>query len=162
MSAITGVRAAISSKSSIVNGILNSRAIARRWSTPLVEPPVATAEAAAFSSASRVTMCEGRTSRSTRSTMSRPHSCAASAFFGDSAGIPFSPGGLIPRNSMIVAIVLAVNCPPHAPAPGQAALSSSFRSSAEIFPAAYAPIPSYTSATVTSLPRKSPGAIEPV
>ena len=108
----------------------------------MVEPPVATAEAAAFSSASRVTICDGRTSRATRSTTSRPHSCAASAFFGESAGMPFSPGGLIPRNSMIVDIVFAVNCPPHAPAPGQAAPSSSFRSSAEIFPAAYAPIPS--------------------
>jgi hypothetical protein len=39
---------------------------------------------------------------------------------------------------MIVDIVFAVNWPPHAPAPGQATPSSSFRSSAEIFPAAYA------------------------
>ena len=43
---------------------------------------------------------------------------------------------------MIVDIVFAVNCPPQAPAPGQAAPSSSFRSAAEIFPAAYAPMPS--------------------
>jgi hypothetical protein len=43
------VRAAIRSKSSIVNSIPNSRAIASRCSSPLVEPPVATTEAAAFS-----------------------------------------------------------------------------------------------------------------
>ena len=36
-------------------------------------------------------------------------------------GSPFRPGGEIPRNSRIVDIVFAVNCPPQAPAPGQAA-----------------------------------------
>ena len=36
----------------------------------------------------------------------------------------------MPRNSRIVDIVLAVNCPPQAPAPGQATDSSSCRSAA--------------------------------
>ena len=58
--ATTGVRAAISSKSSISSGIPNSRAIARKWSTPFVDPPVAATEAIAFSIASRVTMSDGR------------------------------------------------------------------------------------------------------
>ena len=52
----------------------------------------------------------------------------------------FWPAGLIPRNSSAVAIVFAVNWPPHAPAAGHATPSSSCSSSAVIFPAAYAPI----------------------
>ena len=41
MSATIGVRAEMRSKSSIVKSIPKSRAIATRWSTPFVEPPVA-------------------------------------------------------------------------------------------------------------------------
>ena len=44
--------------------------------------------------------------------------------------------GLMPRNSSAVAIVLAVNWPPHAPAAGHATDSSSCRSAASILPAA--------------------------
>ena len=66
----------------------------------------------------------------------RPHSNAASAFFFESAGMPFRPAGLSPRNSRIVDIVFAVNWPPQAPAPGQATDSSSFSSSALTDPAA--------------------------
>ena len=40
---------------------------------------------------------------------------------------------------MAIAMVLAVNWPPHAPAPGQATASSSFSSSSVILPAACAP-----------------------
>ena len=79
---------------------------------PFVDPPVATTEAAAFSIASSVTICDGRTSRRTRSTAIRPHSAAASAFFGESAGIPFRPGGLTPTHSGIVDIVVAGHWPP--------------------------------------------------
>ena len=46
----------------------------------------------------------------------------------------------MPRNSSAVAIVFAVNWPPHAPAAGQATDSSSCSSAALIFPAACAPI----------------------
>ena len=53
-------------------------------------------------------------------------------------------------NSITVAIVLAVNCPPHAPAPGQATFSISYSSSRLIFPARYAPIASNTLTTVAS------------
>jgi hypothetical protein len=107
--ATIGVRAAISSKSSSSSGTPSSRAIARRWSTPFVDPPVATIDAAAFSSASRVMICDGRTFSRTSCMTRRPASWAASFFDGWSAGIPFSPAGLMPRKSSAVDIVLAVN-----------------------------------------------------
>ena len=44
--------------------------------------------------------------------------------------MPFSPDGLMPRKSSAIAIVFAVNWPPHAPAPGQATDSSSCSSAA--------------------------------
>ncbi len=98
----------------------------------------------------------------TSSTASRPASSAAASLLFASAGIPFRPAGLIPRKSSASDIVFAVNWPPHAPAPGQAAPSSSCRSAGDIVPAACAPTPSKTSWIVTSLPRKRPGAIEPL
>jgi hypothetical protein len=49
-------------------------------------------------------------------------------------------------------IVLAVNWPPQAPAPGQATLSSAWTSAALIRPAAWAPTASKTSWMVTSRP----------
>ena len=49
--ATIGVRAATRSKSSSVNSMPSSRAIAIRCMTPFVEPPVAATQAAAFSSA---------------------------------------------------------------------------------------------------------------
>ena len=51
-----GVAAGDPSKSSIVNWMPKSQAIATRWRTPFVEPPVATTDAAAFSNASLVTI----------------------------------------------------------------------------------------------------------
>ena len=150
------------SKSSIENGMSSSRAIASRCSTPLVEPPAAATEAAAFSIASRVMMCDGRMSSRTSRMTSRPLSSAASPLPRLSAGIPFRPPGLMPRNSSAIDIVLAVNWPPQAPAPGQAASSTSSSSSELIFSAAWAPIASNTSWMVMSLPRKLPGAIEPL
>ena len=59
-------------------------------------------------------------------------------------------------------MVFAVNWPPQAPAPGQAAPSSSWTSAPLIFPTAWAPTASKTSWMVTSRPRKRPGAIEPL
>src|SRR5207302_2062279 len=54
MSARSGVRALIRSKSSSVNGTFASRATARRWSTEFVDPPVAMTARIAFSRAGRV------------------------------------------------------------------------------------------------------------
>ena len=102
----------------------------------MVEPPVAATDAAAFSIASRVMICDGRTSSRTSCITRRPHSSAASPLPRLSAGIPFSPAGLMPRKSSAVAIVLAVNMPPQAPAPGHAADSTACSSAASIVPAA--------------------------
>ena len=132
--ATIGVRAATRSKSSSPNSMPSSRAIASRCSTPFVEPPVAATQAAAFSSASRVISCEGRRSRRTTSMTRRPAASAASALRSFVAGMPESAAGLMPRKSSAVAIVLAVNIPPHAPAPGHAADSSACSSAPVMLP----------------------------
>ncbi len=162
MSATIGVRSAMRSKSSSSSGRSSSRAIASRWRTPFVDPPVAATAATAFSIASRVMICDGRTSSRTSRIAMRPASYAASVFAGSVAGTSLSPAGLMPRNSSTVAIVFAVNWAPHAPAPGQATFSSSCTSAFDIVPAAAAPTASKTSWMVTSRPRKRPGAIEPL
>ena len=68
------------------------------------------------------------------------------------AGTPFRPAGLMPRMSSAIDMVLAVNWPPQAPAPGQATLSSAWTSSALALPAACAPTTSKTSWMFTSRP----------
>ena len=135
MSATIGVRAAMVSNSSIDSGRFSSCASARRWSTALVEPPVAATAAIAFSIEALVTMLDGRTSWRTRVIASSPACRAAASLSGSSAGIAFRPAGDRPRNSMTMDIVFAVNWPPHAPAPGHAALSISYSSSRLILPA---------------------------
>ncbi len=121
--ATTGVRAATRSKSSIVNGMPNSRAIARRWRTPLVEPPVAgdrqprrsRAPPASRSAKDGVFAPDERPSRAAPSRM------AASVLPRIERRDAVEPArGSGPRNSSTVDIVFAVNWPPHAPAPGQA------------------------------------------
>ena len=67
----------------------------------------------------RSTIEHGRTSWRTRSITSSP-AARGLVLAGSSAGMPLRPAGERPRNSMAIAIVLAVNWPPHAPAPGQA------------------------------------------
>ena len=157
MSAMSGVRSAVSPNSSIESGMPNSCAIAGRWSTAFVEPPVAATDAIALSNDWRVTIELGRMSWRTRCITSSPAWRAASSLRPSSAGIALSPAGLRPRNSSTVAIVLAVNWPPHAPAPGQAPFSASYSSSRVIFPARYAPIASYTVTTSAGLPLYVPG-----
>src|SRR6266852_3711709 len=139
-----------------------SRALASRCKTPFVDPPVAATEAIAFSRAARVTIWRGRTSLAISSMTSRPACSATSSLCGSSAGTSFAPGGLIPRNSIAVDIVFAVNWPPHAPAPGQALSSISRSSAAPILPAATAPTASKTSISVMSRPRWRPAAIVPL
>ncbi len=55
------------------------------------------------------------------------------------------PVGEIPSTSNAIAIVFAVNWPPQAPAPGEAASSIAVSSSSVMRPAAWAPIASNTS-----------------
>src|SRR6202140_4488892 len=98
----------------------------------------------------------------TRSMTSRPARSATSSLCGSSAGTSFAPAGLMPRNSIAIDMVFAVNCPPQAPAPGQA-LSSISRSSVRlILPAETAPTASKTSINVMSRPRWRPAAIGPL
>ncbi len=125
MSATTGVRSATRPNSSMSSGIPNSWAIASMCRTPLVEPPVAAIEAIPFSRARRSTNADGRTSRRTRSITSSPVRAGGLVLPGSSAGMPFRPAGDRPMNSMTVLIVFAVYWPPQAPAPGQAAFSTS-------------------------------------
>ncbi len=58
-------------------------------------------------------------------------------------------------------MVLAVNCPPQEPAPGQAASSTRFRPASSRRPALWAPTASKTSCIVRSFPSQWPGAVEP-
>ncbi len=125
--------------------------MASRCSTALVDPPVATTPAMAFSSAGRVMRSRGRTPRWSRSIASRPACSAAASLAGSVAGMLTLPIAAMPRNSHTIAIVLAVNCPPHAPAPGQALSSRSLSSTRLMRPAAWAPTASNTSWIVTSL-----------
>ena len=74
----------------------------------------------------------------------RPASRLAACFSGDMAGTPVSWMGEMPRNSPAMAMVLAVNWPPQAPGPGQAAASRASSWSSLILPAACEPMPSKT------------------
>ncbi len=102
----------------------------------MVEPPLHAIAAIAFSSASRVMMSLGRWPRASTSITSSP---AVGRDLGlarvASAGTIENPAGEIPSTSNAIAIVLAVNWPPQAPAPGDAASSSSCSSSSVIVPA---------------------------
>ena len=106
-------------------------------------------------------ICWGAGPGSSTSSTSRPHSSATLPFLPSSAGTIELPIGEMPSTSKAIAIVFAVNWPPHAPAPGLAWFSRSVSSSSVRSPAACAPMPSNTSWIVTSLPRQRPGAIEP-
>ena len=99
--------------------------------------------------------------RLSTSITSSPASKATCALLLCWAGTIDEPIGEMPRISNAIAIVLAVNWPPQAPAPGLATPSSSCSSSSVILPAACAPTASKTCWIVTSWPWKRPGGIEP-
>jgi hypothetical protein len=92
---------------------------------------------------------------------SSPQPFATSSLRPSSAGTIEDAAGEIPSASNAIAIVLAVNWPPHAPAPGEAASSSSCSSCSVIFPEAYSPTASKTCWIVTSAPLNQPGLIDP-
>ena len=162
-SASSGTRALTLSKSSMVSGTPASRAIASRCSTALVEPPVAATAAIAFSSAG----LRDDLARTKSAPQHVHHQRAGGARDrrpcpGRRAGTLALPNGEMPRNSHTVAIVLAVNWPPHAPAPGTGLALERvevLRSSA--CPAACAPTASKTSWMVTSRSCQWPGRDRP-
>ena len=119
-SASSGTFRLILSKSSMVSLTPASRATARRCRTALVEPPVVATAAIAFSNDFLVRICFGRRSFWSNAITIWPQRKAISSFLGSIAGTPLNPSGEMPRNSKAMAIVLAVNWPPHAPGPGQA------------------------------------------
>jgi len=157
-----GVREEMVSNSSMSRGMSNAWAMASRWRTALVEPPVAATEAMALSIEARVTKVRGRTSRRTRSMTSSPVRRAASSFLGSTAGISLSPAGERPMNSMTMLMVLAVYWPPQAPAPGQATDSIAYSSLAGTLPAPKPPIASYTDTMSWSWPWYWPGRMVPL
>ena len=104
--------------------------------------PLAFAAAMAFSIAVFVKISDGVTSLRSKSISSSPARSPDAAFALFVAGTLDSPIGAIPRNSQTSAIVFAVNCPPHAPAPGHADFSSEASRASFIEPRACAPIAS--------------------
>ena len=106
-------------------------------------------------------ICRGRRPRFSTSITSAPAARATPALSVSTAGTLALPNGEMPSTSQTVAMVLAVNWPPQAPAPGQAWRSSASSSAVGMVPAACAPTASNTSWMVTSRSCQRPGAIEP-
>ena len=127
-----------------------------------MEPPEAAIPAIALRSARR--------SRNARAdgppaiaTARRPARAAASAFASrSSAGISPSPGSVSPRQSIATAIVFAVNCPAHVPAPGQAARSIASSSARSSSPRRCAATASQTSRIVSSRSPRWPARCGPL
>ena len=118
----------------------------------MVEPPLVATAAIAFASDCLVITSLGRRPERRTSITSSPHCTATSSLRPSSAGTIAVPAGEIPSASNAIAIVLAVNWPPQAPAPGEAASSSSCSSASVILPAAHSPTASNTCWIVTSAP----------
>ncbi len=161
-----GVFFEMASKSSMESSMPISRAIASRCRTALVEPPLAATLAIVFTIDCFVMICDGRRFARTASISMRPASRVAACLSLSVAGTPESCIGEMPSISPLMAMVLAVNCPPHAPAPGQALASRASRPASSILPAAYAPMPSKTFWIVMSIfsplgPFSLPGAMDP-
>ena len=82
----------------------------------------------------------------TASITTSPQRNATCCLRGSTCGTDAVLIGESPIISITVAMVLAVNWPPQAPAPGQAVFSIASNSSSVILPAAFAPTASNTSA----------------
>ena len=96
------------SQSSSVSSTPTRPAMARRWITALVDPPIAALVRIAFSNASFVRMSEGLRSSLTICTMRRPEVCAITRRRESTAGIAALPLSAMPSASAIEAIVEAV------------------------------------------------------
>src|SRR3981081_3694242 len=112
----------------------HSCAIAGRCSAGLVDPADGATTPAAFSSDRRVTMSRGRILRAISSITFSPAVMQNASRISYGAGAPAEYGSASPIASDTVAMVLAVNCAPHAPADGQATRSISSRSASDISP----------------------------
>ena len=83
-------------------------AMAIRWMTALVDPPMAMSTVMAFSSAARVMMRDGRRSSRTISTMRRPLISAMARRRESGAGTLAQPGRVMPSASAWLVMVEAV------------------------------------------------------
>ncbi len=83
-------------------------AMASRWTTALVEPPMAPLTMMAFSNAARVSTCDRRKSSCTMPTMRRPVIWACSLRRASTAGMAALPGRATPSASTMAAMVEAV------------------------------------------------------
>gem|GEM_PF-5409936 len=122
-----------------------SAAMAVRCMTALVDPPEAETATAAFFRLALVMYLRAVSPAKTRSTIRRPQRSPSAPLAGSTAGTSLAPIGEIPIIDRAMAMVLAVNWPPQAPAPGQTALSTAFRPASSREPAAWAPMASNTS-----------------
>ena len=127
-----------------------------------MEPPIDTATAIPFSNASFVRMSRGLIPCSSSLITVRPASYDFCSIPSSTAGSDDAPGSAIPMASMVEDMVLAVNIPPHDPAPGHAAHSISFKSESLIRPLLCAPMASKTSWMLMSFPAYLPGMIVPL
>jgi hypothetical protein len=99
--------------------------MARKWRTLLVLPPSAIVITRAFSKDLFVRRSLGRMFLSRQMIIASAALAHSLIFDGDEAGVDDDPGSERPIDSIAVAMVFAVNIPPHAPAPGHACLSRS-------------------------------------
>ena len=103
--------------------------------TAFVPPPTAIRSVIALSSASAVTICDGRSPSRASSTARAPDASATRTRAASTAGIDADPGSDIPSASTIEVIVDAVPISLQCPTLGMLAASSSSNSSAVIRPA---------------------------
>ncbi len=152
------MRAPIRVKSSRVSGTPTASAMARRWSTALVDPPSTMLTVMAFSKASLVMIRRGVRPSSSRWSTASPARRQSSRLSDEIASWAELPGRLMPSASMADAIVLAVYMPPHEPGPGMALRSTSSSSSSLTAPRVWAPTASNTEMMSV---RSGPGRMVP-
>ena len=156
-----GVIFAISLKSSNVNFIPASCAIAGKCRAVFDDPPRAISIATAFSNASLVKISFGRTSAFNTSIICIPAFLASRILSENTAGtVPF-PGSPSPSASVRQFIVFAVYIPAQDPQVGHAISSTELSSLLVINPASYCPTASNTLLSPIFLPLYTPASIAP-
>ena len=123
------------SQSSSVRSTPTRPAMARRWITALVDPPIAPLVRIAFSKAGFVRMSEGFRSSLTICTMRRPDSCAITRRRLSTAGIAALPDSAMPSASAMLAMVDAVPIVLQVPVERDMEASASRNSACVISPA---------------------------
>ena len=150
--AYTGVRRQMACTSRRVKSTPASFATARRWMTPLVEPPTAAMALMALVKAVFVRMSRGRRLRSSRSFTASPTRRHSARFASSMAGMLELLGSIRPSASLAMPQVLKEAAMPQPPAPGQAWRIISSDSSRVISPALAAAWESYESRMVMARP----------